>query len=304
MNDHQIKSLLKKGWDMHVHMGPDVLPRKYLVEDLVKQEKGKLNGILVKSHAFPTGAFIRENYYKTQGIYIIPSITLNNYSGWPNPDILTAQMILHSDLPCCVWFPTIHAKNHLDKTSGRYEFPADWARGNNIPTRLKKELTRITVLNEDGSLRKETNILLKRMQKRKVILATGHLSAEEAFVLAKKAISMGIKVIITHPHEQAIMMPLEQMIKLAKMGAFIEISVIPDLDRSPGDIYPSTEEIASQIRYVGPRQILLTSDTGQVSNPSPSQCLTRYIKTLSKYKLKEGDFEQILIDNPERLLFA
>ena len=70
-----IPSIVKDAIDMHYHIGPDILSRKDTVESLLKNEKGKITGIALKSHAFPTISaintienqnflFNRFNYFK------------------------------------------------------------------------------------------------------------------------------------------------------------------------------------------------------------------------------------------------
>ena len=48
------KEIIKNAVDLHVHIGPESIPRKFTLPDLVKYEKGKIRGIAVKNHFFPT----------------------------------------------------------------------------------------------------------------------------------------------------------------------------------------------------------------------------------------------------------
>ena len=54
MKDSDIRELVRAGFDLHVHVGPDILPRKYTARKLMEEEKGKIRGLGLKAHSFPT----------------------------------------------------------------------------------------------------------------------------------------------------------------------------------------------------------------------------------------------------------
>ena len=48
------REILGQTIDLHVHIGPEIIPRKFTLPKLLDYEKGKLKGVGVKNHFFPT----------------------------------------------------------------------------------------------------------------------------------------------------------------------------------------------------------------------------------------------------------
>lgn len=301
MTDQEIEKLIKASWDMHVHVGPDILPRKYSVDSLVRKEEGKIAGIVTKCHAFSTVSAVKVAEEKKTSLELVGSVTLNNYVGGLDPDAVYASASIPTEHPKIIWFPTLHAENHVKKCKGDYEIPLDWTKDPNFIPRKKNVVDSIKVINDKGSLTTETKTVLKMIKKMGCILATGHLWWQETKVLAERALKMGIKVILTHVTGRDIAMPLKVQKELTEKGAFVEYCYIFWLDRDNPKDYPP-QESARNIQEIGPKQCLISSDTGQTKNPSPSECLKAWVRLLGKDGLKKDDFYQMLVKNPQRIL--
>lgn len=301
MTDKEVEKLIEVSWDLHVHVGPDILPRKYNVASLAEEEEDKIQGIVVKSHAFPTQPAVSAEEGRHRKLKLVGSITLNNFVGGINPDAVIASAVIHTGLPCIVWLPTIHAQNHYDKCKGNYEIPPDWIKDTNFITREKKEVTPIKIVDKKGRLVPEAMTVLTTVKKTGCIIATGHLSWEEAAILTEKALKKGIKVILTHATGRDIVMPLDVQKDLADKGAFVEYCYVFWRDRDNPEDYPP-EETTNNIKEIGVEQCIITSDTGQLGNPSPSACLKEWVKLLGSHGLREDHFYQMLVENPKRIL--
>lgn len=301
MTDEEIQKLIKISWDMHVHVGPDILPRKFSVASLADEEEGKIAGIVVKSHAFSTQPSVKVEEEKRRKLKLVGSVTLNNFVGGLNSDAVYASSSVSTEFPCVVWFPTIHAQNHYDKCKGNYEIPPDWIKDPRFVPREKKEVVPIKIIDKKGRLTGETESVLSMIKKMGSVLATGHLWWEEVKILAEKAMGMGIKVILTHVTGRDIVMPLKVQKELAKKGAFVEYCYVFWLDRDNPEDYP-LGETARNIREIGPKQCIISSDTGQLKNSSPSECLKAWVKLLEKHGLTKNDFYQMLVENPKRII--
>lgn len=300
MTEKEKEALIKVSWDMHVHVGPDLLPRKYSVASLAEEEEGKIGGIVTKSHAFSTQPAVKIEEDRRK-IKLVGSVTLNNFVGGLRPDAVYASAVIPTNYPCIVWFPTIHAKNHLKQSRGNYEIPPDWIKKPGFVTRKKKAVAPIEIIDKKGQLTQEAELVLRTIKKMGAILASGHLSWREAKILAEKALKMGIKVILTHVSGRDINMPLKIQKELARKGAFIEYCYIFWLDRDrPWDYSP--QESAVNIKEIGVEQCIISSDSGQTGNPSPSQCLKAWVSLLEKHGLKKDNFYQMLVRNPQRIL--
>ena len=280
--------------DLHVHIGPEIIPRRFTAGSLAREESGKLRGVALKNHFVPTTPFIRE-IQEENDILLIGSVTLNNYVGGLNPDAVYSAAKL-SDKPIIVWFPTINATNFL-KTS-RYELPPEWV-GNGFTSRLSGKIIGITITGKDGELTQQACRVLESIKENDCILATGHLSWQESDILVKKAISLGIdRIVITHPIYQKIDMPIEVQQELVKSkGVYIEQTYAMCLiDKIPIDV------IAEQIRQLGPENCIISSDVGQISSPGPSVALERFTELLIEQGLTEDQLRIMGERNPRRLL--
>ncbi|MDD4990145.1 MAG: DUF6282 family protein [Candidatus Pacebacteria bacterium] len=291
-----IKKILQQAIDLHVHIGPEIIPRKFNLPELLKQERGKIKGIAVKNHFFPTVAM--EQKTKCM-LFVIHSVVLNDYVGGLNPNVIRACAEL-SSRPIIVWFPTIHAQNILQNQ--KFEIPLEWIGKENIK-KIKLQPTKniqgINVLNEQNNISSQTVKVLKTIKKCGAILATGHLSWQES----RKLVSMankkfGIqKIIITHPIYQKIDMPIEIQKELVSTGALIEHCYsMYSIDKIP------IAKIAAQIKDIGAKNCILSSDVGQVFSKSPSESLYDFVLLLKQEGISEQEIKIMLIDNPNKLI--
>ncbi len=288
------KEIIKEALDLHVHVGPEVLPRKYTAATLVDSEKAKLGGVCLKSHFFATTPFIKSLNSVPKKFRLIGSITLNQAVGGLNPEAITAAASL-SDGPIVVWFPTISAQNFLGQSE--YEIRPEWVTGTNYRSRKSVEVKGIKIT-EGDRLTTEALEVLRTIKKVGAILATGHVSWQESRCLVVEAQRIGIKsIIVTHPIYQLIEMPVAVQKELVEMGAFIEVCYsMYSIDGVP------IREIASQIKTVGVEYCIISSDVGQIKSPSPSQALLDFMKRLGVEGIIEADFYQMMVVNPRRLM--
>lgn len=289
------QKILKQAIDLHVHIGPDIVPRRFNRGDLLSYEKGKLRGVAVKNHFFPTIATSVGKGKKD--FLVIDSVVLNNYTGGFNPEIIRIAAEL-SKLPIIVWFPTLHAKNILAEQ--KFEIPQEWLGEKRIlKPRLAKDIKVLGVFDDQGNISGEVRKVLWAIKDCQAVLATGHLSWPESLKLVEYAVfSVGLKkIIITHPIYQKINMPLDVQKRLASMGAFIEHCYsMHSIDKI------SIAEIVSQIKEVGVENCLLSSDVGQIFSKSPSEALTDFMSLLEKEGLAEEEIKIMLVDNPGRVI--
>lgn len=279
--------------DLHVHVGPEVLPRKYTVRKIIKEQTGKIRGMALKNHFYPTIPLIKSE--DESDLILIGSVTLNNYVGGLNPDAIYASAKLSSK-PIIVWFPTINAENFLKKS--KYEIPPEWV-GKGFKSRLSTEVKGIKIIDGNGKLTEETKTVLKAIKDNNCILATGHVSWEEAKVLVIEACKIGIrKIIVTHPVYQLIDMPIKVQKELAEYdGVYIEQNyAMYSIDKIP------IEKIAEQIKAIGAEKCIITSDMGQIISPSPSEALEKFTELLKQQGITEEELRLMGEKNPRKLI--
>lgn len=291
------KKLLQQSIDLHVHIGPEIIPRRFTLGELLKAEKNKLRGVAVKNHFFPTIAMDTEKTLKRKMPFVINSVTLNNYLGGFNCDIIRASAEL-SIRPIIVWFPTLHTNCFLK--GRRFEIPKEWIGPllrKSIKLQLTKDIKKLTILNKKNSLKKEVIEVLETIKQYKAILATGHLSWQESEKLIKYAVKIDIKKnIITHPIYPRINMPIRVKKELVRLGAYIESCFSMYLiDKVP------INYIAREIKEVGAENCILSSDTGQIFSPKPSIALIKFVQLLKREGITDKEIRMMLIINPEIL---
>lgn len=290
---NSLRQILRQAIDLHVHIGPEVIPRKYTVETLIKAEQDKLTGVGIKNHFYPTTPFI-SSLKIPKNFLVIGSVTLNNYVGGSNSWIIYATAEI-SKKPIIVWFPTINASNFLTKS--KYEIPPGWVKNRSFKFRKSGEINGIKIV-ENSKITERAYRVLKAIKNTNAILATGHISWLEAKILVEKAVDLNIeKIIITHPIYQIINMPIGIQKKLAERGAFIEHSYsMHAIDKIP------IKKIANQIKAIGAKRCILTSDVGQTFSPSPSRALKDFARLLSKEGISLKEISQMMVANPRKLL--
>ena len=284
---------VKEFIDLHVHIGPEIFPRKFTVQTLIRKERGKINGMALKNHLYPTMPLIN-SVENDKEIVLIGSVTLNNYLGGLNPDAIYASAKI-SELPIIVWFPTINANNFLAQS--KYEIAPEWVKDKNFISRKSSEVKPVEVLNK-GKLTVEAIECLRMIKKCKAVLATGHISSKETIILVREALILGIKkIIITHPIYQKITMSNKLQKKLANKGCFIEIPYsMYSIDKIP------IEKIVEEIKSVGYKNTVLSSDMGQIYSLAPSVALKKFAELLILSGIKEEEIFTMLVKNPKKLL--
>ncbi|MEM2465546.1 MAG: DUF6282 family protein [Candidatus Bathyarchaeia archaeon] len=287
--------LLKGAIDMHVHAAPDLHPR--LLDEMevcIEARKFGMRAIVFKSHYAPNAdrmLFIRKNI---QGIDAFGGIVLNPHVGGLNPYAVEACLRFGGKV---VWMPSLFSEAHLK-----------WLREHHATTygTFAKEATRlppkgIRILNEKNELLPEVIEILGLIADFNAILATSHLSVEESRILVKEAKNYGVKkIVITHPYMTIPNMPRKIQIELAREGAYLEhcFSAL-----TPMWLSVSIDEVVQCIKEAEPERCIISTDLGQVHNPSPVEGLRVYICSLLEKGLSPSDIEVMVKKNPEKLLY-
>lgn len=289
-----LECIIKKSIDLHVHIGPDILPRKHNPITLFKGQRNKIQKICIKSHCYSTVSWAKIINETFDTDFFIGSVTLNNFVGGVNLDLLYADVNV-SKIPFIVWLPTLHAENYLKKSE--WEVKKEWVADPSFRPRQSKDIRPVKIF-ENGKITKNMLGLLNFIKDFECILATGHVSWQESEIVAEKAFSTGVeKVIVTHPVYQLIRMPIDVQKKLAEMGAYIEHSyAMYSIDKI------GLDDIVNQIKEVGPEYCILSSDVGQTFSPNPDRALYDFADFLIKRGLTHDEVYRMLVKNPEKLI--
>ncbi|MFC1989373.1 DUF6282 family protein [Chloroflexota bacterium] len=275
-----IEKLLQGSVDMHIHCGPD--PRAERRGDALEiarqaQEAG-MRAIVLKSHEYPTAPLAYIVSQVIPNIAVFGSISLDFEVGGLNTHALEASAKLGAKV---VWMPTLTSAN--DKKKKGLPEPG------------------ITIFDEEGKLLPVVGEILDIVKEYKMVLATGHVSAPEAFALVDEAGKKGIsKIVATHPLLESLgaTLSLEEQQQMAKKGAFIEHCFSITLPLSRLD----PMKIVEAVRVVGAERCIMSTDLGQAHNPAPAEGMRMGIATMLKCGLTEKEVELLTKVNPAKLL--
>ncbi|WP_126428760.1 DUF6282 family protein [Brevibacillus marinus] len=292
----EINELFQGAYDLHVHTGPDVLPRK--LDDLEMTERIRrlgMKGYGIKSHYFVTSARAKLLNQAYPGMNVIGAICLNNSVGGLNPIAVEMAAL---DGAKIVWMPTFDAENEQRhfRTSKPEKLP-HWAKlrqefaqqGNPLPT--------ISLL-EGTELKPEVHEILRIISKYDLVLATGHVGKDEIFALVEAAGKSGVqKIVVTHPSFPSIRLSIAEQKELAQRGAYMEHCFT-----TPHSHKDTWESIYEQIRAVGPQHCILSSDLGQPTGLYPDEGMQLFVRNLLDNGFRREEIRTMIADNPRRLV--
>ena len=275
-----IDRLLKGSIDMHAHYGPDPFAARKVdaLKGAQMAREAGMRAIVLKNHQYGTAPLATIISEAVPDITIVGGICLNVEAGGLNPDIVETAAKLGTKI---VWMPT---------QSSNYDYMHN-----------KFRMGGIGILDDTGKLLPSVEKILDIAKHYEMIVATGHLPVNEAFVLAASAVEKGIsKIVATHAlgwHVDTYFTVAQQR-RIADMGAFVEycfVTTIPE-----GSIDP--KDMVSAIRAVGAHRCILSTDLGQIYNPAPVEGMKLMIATMLSCGLTEKEIEIMVKTNPARLL--
>ena len=290
------RALMNGATELHVHTSPDVFPRLMSHVEVAQHLKEYgYRAVVIKCHHQGTAdriPFVRD---LVTGIEVYGSISLNYAVGGLNPFAVDTALKYGAKI---VWLPTVDAENHVNFFGGvGKHFLAPTKK---LP-RFYYEVKGISVLDENGRLRKEVHDIIDLVRENDVALAMGHISLKEMEAVAKATNEAGLKkVFIDHPNLELMgKVPLEKQQGLVKLGVKIEY---PFADISPMGHVLSPAQIASNMRALGPENVLLDNDTGQLFNPSPGECMRTFVTLLLDQGISEDDIRTMLVKNTAEMI--
>jgi hypothetical protein len=291
-----MNSLLSDAYDLHVHSAPDVLPRK--MDDVEMAQRiiaSGMKGYAIKSHYFCTSERAETIRKMFPRCHALGTITLNSSVGGINP--MAVEMAGRSGAKL-VWFPTVDSEHELEHLarSPSQKLPY-WAQ---IKEQMKAEgvLSPTISILKDGKLKDEVFSVLDIIARFNMILATSHISKEEAFALVKAAKERKVKrIIITHVDFPSTFYTVEEQKELLKSGAFAEHCYTT----------PATGKVAwdiaiEQIRAIGPDRVILATDLGQATAVYPDEGLALYGEKLLANGFSEDEVRTMIVKNTASLI--
>jgi hypothetical protein len=285
------------GYDLQVHVAPDVIARRIDDIDLAKEFLARgLAGFALKSHYFPTAERAQVVSKAVPGIRVFGAIALNHSLGGLNP--VAVELAGRSGAKI-VWMPTVDAANETaGRPDGTKKHLPFWAK-------IQLELAAtgiapppITVLDEDGNLSAAAHICLELIGKYNMVLATGHLGRREilALVIAAKEMKLA-RVMVTHAEFPSQNLSAEEQIELAGHGAVIE-HCFTTMHTGKA----TWETVIDSIRKVGPEHCILSTDLGQTINPPVSDGFAMFAQMLLNADFTRDEIRRMAVANPAAMV--
>jgi hypothetical protein len=291
------RTLLRGAIDTHVHISPDVVPRKTDDLSLARRclELG-LGGFLLKSHYTSTAERAAVVRAAVPGVEVLGAITLNRAVGGMNP---VAVEIAAREGARTVWLPTVDSVNEAGEETA---FPP----GAKVPVwmALQRELRAagveiepVAVVDAQGAVLPETRAVLRTIARHGLLLATGHLDRDEIFAVVDAALEEGVRdIVITHPDFPAESLTFEDQSALADKGALLERCFT-----TPHTGKTTWEYMFDAIRATGPERSVLATDLGQSFNPPVEDGLGLMVDRLLAAGFDEQEVHTMAVRNTRRV---
>ena len=290
------RALVAGGYDLHVHVAPDVMERR--VDDLELARRCLrvgLAGFVLKSHYVPTAERAAVVRRAVPGVDVLGAVTLNGAVGGINP---VAVEVAGREGARVVWLPTVDARNQRESraTDPPGAKPPMWAQVQD-ELWVRGIVPSVVEVVADGRVRDEVRQVFRVMAGHDLVLATGHLSADEIRLVVPAAYEEGVRrVVVTHPEFTSQRLPVALQRELAGQGALLERCFT-----TPHTGKVSWEEMTGAIRAVGVAHSVLSSDLGQPFNPPVEDGLALMADRLLAAGFTDDEVRTMAVDNTRRL---
>lgn len=298
-----IDDLLDGAVDLHTHPFPSTFERQVSIDELaVQYADAGFRAFVAKCHHHSTApdvlALRRAGAIPT-GIEVYGGVALNGAVGGVNPRALDATIQMDGRI---VWFPTTGAANHLRHAAEA----AAGGKAMRFPTMARSLMAEepIGILDGEGRLRPEVGRTLELVADAgNVILASGHLAADEVMALFEAAHAAGItRMLVNHPNF-VVEIDQDQARQLVEWGVVMEHSLCM-YDEDSTFCNWTTDVLVEWIEAVGATNTALGSDLGQTNNPLPIAAYRKVCERLLAAGVAEADVRAMVADVPARLLYG
>jgi len=289
--------VVRGGYDMHVHIDPDFVPR--IIDDIGLARRCLelgLAGFQMKSHYNSTAERARTVNAAEPGERAIGAIVLNQAVGGMNA---LAVEIAAREGARTVWMPTVNSINEMEEVHS-------FAPGAPMPVWMKFEVSLrevgveaepVAVLDHDGKLLSTVGDVIEVAARHQLVLATGHLARNEIFAIVDGAVAAGIRdVVVTHPEFPSQNLSLEDQADLARRGALLERCFT-----TPYTGKVTWEHVFDGVRATGVANNVLSTDLGQVFNPPVEDGLALFADKFLEAGFSEEEVHTMTVTNTRRL---
>jgi Family of unknown function (DUF6282) len=291
------RELVRGGYDLHIHISPDLPPRRIDDVSLAHRfaELG-LAGFALKSHYTSTAERAQVVSKVVPDVRVLGTITLNQGVGGLNA---LAVEIAAREGARIVWMPTFDSKA---ETAGRTEpKPGDnvpqWAKFQHELRELGLGAAAVEVTDADGAVLPETRDVLRAIARHGLVLATAHLSRDDAVAVVDAAFEEGVQtVVITHPEFTSQQFTIEEQVAFVEKGCLIERCL-----STPWSNKTTFEHVFDGVREVGLENNFFSSDFGNPDYPPVEDGLALWADKLLEAGFQEDDVHSMIVQGSQRV---
>ena len=271
---------LRGAIDIHVHCLPDNVPRSLDGLEAARFAKDRgMRAIVLKSHFDPTAGLAFLARKAVPGIEVFGGVDLNLPVGGMNPHAVEHMARVSGGWGRMVWMSTFDSENQM---------------------RVNKSNAPFVRVSENGALLPETKAVIAAIAKHSFVLASGHVSAQEALLMFEEGRRVGVRAMVaTHGMSAPTSLTVEQARQAAALGAFIEFT---SGTLATANAQAKVDRLTSDIRAVGIDHAVLSSDLGQAGNPLPADGYATYMEALRRKGFTDQELDRMAKQNPARLL--
>jgi len=277
--------------DFHVHSEPDVFGRSMDDIDVAVLAKRKgMRALVLKNHVSMTADRAVLVMKIVPGIEIFGGIVLNNAVGGINPAAVEWMHRMSGGRGKVVWLPTFDSDMHIKTLVD--------PKGSGI------------VVAPNGVVTPQVEEVLKIIARENLVLATGHVHAEEVVAVVGRARALGVRnILVTHALTNIPGLTMDQVKQVTQMGAYIEYCYLqsmtgPDAQHAWMKHWSkvSLKDLARVVREIGAKSLVLSTDLGQHANMTHPDGMEDMITGLLKEGVSQADIDLMVKRNPARLL--
>lgn len=263
--------------DLHAHAAPSLLPRHGDDVQTVAAERSLgFTTVVLKSHE---GSTVERAAIAGDGVY--GGIVLNSAIGGANPDAVEVAARLGGRM---VWMPTVSSRTHRAGAASP-----------ELRVHQGFELGPVDVV-DDGVLRPEWHDVLDVVAAHDLVLASGHLSADETVVLFRAAGQHGVRrLMVNHPMMAFLSWSSAAAEVLERLDVRLELGILPDL---LGD----ADHASLLLTATYPTSLLVFGgDLGHAHHAPPAQAMGPWLRRLEA-RVGEPVARRIMTTQTEELL--
>jgi hypothetical protein len=278
--------------DLHAHVAPQSqvlnFGRKFdAIEAAQIARISGMRGIVFKEHHTETASWAYLVSQMVPDIELFGGIVLNRYVGGINPSAVAAMALSLGGHGKVVYMPTMDAEYR-----------------NSNPENA-------VIVTRNGDLVPEVYEVLEIMAEHNLALSTGHVSPDEALLLIREAKAAGVdQIYVQHPNHSRMPVSMATMKEMIRLGAYIEVVLSGDGFTGGGpavvDLVNPVNDYGPQkladIRELGPENIVLTTDLGQLGRVDYARSFEMALEVLVEEGFSQEEIDLMTKINPARFL--